>query len=170
MAEWEGRRLETERARLELTARREYELQLRHAQKDFELHAKQLAKDHEVLLRQWKSEYAGAIRQDAIARSKAVIAGRVAENIAPFLPSFPFNPKDARFLGNPIDFVIFDGLDRGELTEIVFLEMKTESSRLSARQKEIREAIEDARVSWQELRLTADTFDKALPEVLFEDI
>lgn len=85
----------------------------------------QLLHESDLALRTWKTEYAGKIRQDAINRSKSVIAGKVTENIAPFFESFPYNPKDARFIGSPIDFIVFDGLDEaGNVDEIIFVEPK----------------------------------------------
>ena len=33
----------------------------------------------------------------------------MAEQMAPLLPGFAYLPADARFLGDPIDYVIFDG-------------------------------------------------------------
>lgn len=52
------------------------------------------------------------IRGDAINRSQSVIIGKVSEHFVPFLPqSNPnLNPKEFRFIGNPIDFVVFCGL------------------------------------------------------------
>jgi hypothetical protein len=58
----------------------------------------------------WKARYTRAVRQDAIQRSLAVTAGKVYEQLVPYLPNFPFNPRDARFLGSPVDFVVFDGV------------------------------------------------------------
>jgi hypothetical protein len=37
------------------------------------------------------------------------------ENVAPCLPGFTYEPRDASFLGKPVDYVIFDGLDAGDL-------------------------------------------------------
>ena len=54
------------------------------------------------------------LRKDAVKRSKAVINGQVAEQIAPFLPDFPANPSDARFIGKPVDFIVFSGLSENE--------------------------------------------------------
>ena len=62
----------------------------------------------------WKARYTRAVRQDAIQRSLAVTAGKVLEQLVPYLPAFPFNPKDVRFLGSPVDFVVFDGLSDGQ--------------------------------------------------------
>jgi predicted Holliday junction resolvase-like endonuclease len=38
-----------------------------------------------------------------------------AEHIVSYLPNFKYNPKDASFLGSPVDFVLFDGLDEGQV-------------------------------------------------------
>src|SRR6266550_2008233 len=46
----------------------------------------------------WKLRYSAAIREDAVQRSLAVTAGKVHEQLVPYLPEFGFNPKDARFL------------------------------------------------------------------------
>jgi quinol monooxygenase YgiN len=60
-----------------------------------------------------------AIRQDSLRRSQSVVAGKATEHLAPLLPGFEFDPRDARFLGSPIDFIVFDGLSEGEVSEIV---------------------------------------------------
>ncbi len=102
---------------------------------------------------QWKDAHEERIRQDAIDRSRAVIAGQVTEHLVPYLPGFRFNPKDARFIGSPVDIVVFDGLDEGaEDVSVVFLEIKTGGATLSGRERRIREAIRAGRVGWEEIR------------------
>jgi len=100
----------------------------------------------------WKARYTRAVRQDAIQRSLAVTAGKVYEQLVPYLPNFPFNPKDVRFLGSPVDFVVFDGLSDGQVTRIVFVEVKTGDAQLSGRERRVRDAVQQARVEWHELR------------------
>src|SRR5437773_906565 len=58
----------------------------------------------------WKLRYSAAIREDAVQRSLAVTAGKVHEQLVPYLPEFGFNPKDARFLASPVDLIVFDRL------------------------------------------------------------
>jgi predicted Holliday junction resolvase-like endonuclease len=94
-----------------------------------------------------------AIRRDAVSQSRAVTRGQVFEQFAAYFPSFEFNPKDAQFIGKPVDFVVFDGLDDGDLRRIVFVEIKTGDAALSTRERRIREAIRHGRVEWRELRL-----------------
>lgn len=103
----------------------------------------------------WRAKHAGAIRADAVARSLAVTVGKVSEQLVPYLPGFGYNPKDARFLGSPVDFVVFDGLDAGALRRVVFLEVKTGAAALSTRERQVRDAIESGRIAWDELRINS---------------
>ncbi len=107
----------------------------------------------EILFEEWKQKYEDKIRKDAIERSKAVITGKVAEHLAPYLPQFKYNPKDVRFIGSPVDLIVFDGLDEGNLKKIVFIEVKSGKSSLSKREKLVREAIEKKMVEYEILRL-----------------
>ena len=77
----------------------------------------------------------------------------VVEQIAPHLTEFRYNPKDAHFIGKPFDYVIFDGLDEGQLREIVFLEIKTGKARQNSREMQVEETIEAEKVRYEILRL-----------------
>lgn len=88
-------------------------------------------------------------RADAIKKSRAVIGGQVSEQIAPFLPDFPCNPGDVRFVGKPVDFVGFPGAADGEpINEILIIEVKSGKSQLSKREREIKDAVESGRVRY----------------------
>jgi predicted Holliday junction resolvase-like endonuclease len=89
------------------------------------------------------------IRLDAIQRSSAVTRGKVTEHIVPYLPGFDLDPKDIRFLGTPIDLIAFKGLNGSEEIEIVFIEVKTGRSVLSARGRAVKKAVEEKKVSWR---------------------
>jgi len=94
-------------------------------------------------------------RRDAARRSRGVRGGRAAEQLAPFAAGFAerFDPADARFLGAPVDFVVFDGLAAGELREVVLVEIKTGGGRLNANERAVREAIDGGRVGYELIRL-----------------
>jgi predicted Holliday junction resolvase-like endonuclease len=97
-----------------------------------------------VLFARWRRRF---IRQ-----SRAVTAGKVAEQLAPHFPEFTLNPREARFLGSPVDFVVFDGLEDGAVRRIVFVEVKTGGAGLSGRERLVRDAVHGKRVEWMELR------------------
>jgi predicted Holliday junction resolvase-like endonuclease len=101
----------------------------------------------------WKLRYSAAIRENAVQRSLAVTAGKVHEQLVPYLPEFGFNPKDARFLGSPVDLVVFDGLAAGDVRRVVFLEVKTGGAALTTRERQVRDVIDAREVVWAELRL-----------------
>jgi predicted Holliday junction resolvase-like endonuclease len=103
-------------------------------------------------LESWKIQYEAFFRQDAISRSQSVIMGKVTEHLIPFQNSFPFNPKEARFIGSPIDLIVFDGIDNEDIVDIYILEIKTGDSSLSKRQRLIKDAVQNGRVHWRELR------------------
>ena len=102
-------------------------------------------------LEAWKIKYEMFYRQDAINRSQSVILGKVTEHLIPFHQNFPFNPKEARFIGSPIDMIVFDGIENEDVVDIYILEIKTGKSTLSKRQRLIRDAVENGRVTWREL-------------------
>lgn len=104
----------------------------------------------------WKRNTEDILRRDAISRSRSVTTGKVTEQMVPYFTEFPFNPKDARFIGSPIDFVVFDGLNDGEVKEVVIVEVKTASSTLSKREKQIREVVQARKIQWKELRLRVE--------------
>jgi predicted Holliday junction resolvase-like endonuclease len=94
-------------------------------------------------------------RRDAAKRSRSVRAGRSSEQLAPVLGEFAerFDAADARFVGAPVDFVVFDGLASGALREVVLVEIKTGSSRLNGNERQVRAAIERGAVAYDLIRM-----------------
>ena len=94
------------------------------------------------------------VRKDAIKRSRSVIGGQLAEQVAPFLPGLPCNPGDARFIGKPVDFIAFPGMtEDNRVHEVLLIEVKTGKSALSGREKEVKKAVAEGRVRYVEYRV-----------------
>lgn len=87
-------------------------------------------------------------RNDAVKRSRYVLGGQFSEQLAPFLPDFPGDPTEVRFIGKPIDFILFSGASRGVVEEVVFIEVKTGEASLSPVEKTMKKAIEEGRVRY----------------------
>ena len=94
-------------------------------------------------------------RNDAVKRSRAVIGGQVTEQLAPLFPDFPARYDEVKFLGKPVDFIAFKGLeessDSGEkcyVDEVLFIEVKTGNSALSNRERAIKQAVDEGRVRY----------------------
>jgi len=133
-------RAETERARIV----RAYEARMR-----------QMAERHR--------EEVSEVRTATVNQSRAVLKGKMAEQVAPLLPGFAYWPADARFLGDPVDYVIFDGYsackdnhtDGGDI-EVVILDIKRGQASLTREQRRIAEAVAEGRVRFEVVRVLAD--------------
>lgn len=102
----------------------------------------------------WKTKEEKAIRADALKRSDNTTKGKVTEHMAPFTTSFKYNPRDCKFLGMPIDYIVFDGLEQNLVKEIVFLEIKAgDHAKLSQRERSIRDAVKSGKIRWETLNL-----------------
>lgn len=114
-------------------------------------------KEAEMFFEIWKTEETTKIRAQAIKQSGATVIGKVSEHIAPFAENFPFNPRDCRFLGSPVDIIVFDGHTEGlDDIEVVFIEVKTSAqSRLTDKQKAIKAAVMNKKVKWLQFDLKA---------------
>ena len=102
-------------------------------------------------------------RKASVAQSRSTLKGQIAEQMAPLLPGFPYQPADARFLGDPIDYVLINGAtafrdeaDSSAEVEIVLLEIKHGQSKLSPLQRAIAKAVEEGRIRFELTRIAED--------------
>lgn len=102
-------------------------------------------------------------RRESTSQSRAVLKGKLAEQLAPLLPGFAYLPADARFLGDPIDYVIFNGYAEvkdngatGEDLEVVLMDIKQGKSVLTTGQRRIAEAVAAGRVRFEVVRVYDD--------------
>ena len=75
-------------------------------------------------------------------KSSEVRTGKITEQLSPFLADYPLNPKTAKFVGDPIDFIHFDD------DKITFVEVKSGKSQLNKRQRQIRDLIKEGKVEF----------------------
>lgn len=100
------------------------------------------------------------IRQEAIKQSRGVLGGQFSEQLAPYLPDFPYSPTEVRFLGKPIDLMVFKGMDNKDIQEVVFVEVKSGQSGLSTHERKLRDVINEGKVFWEEYRIPEDITKK----------
>jgi predicted Holliday junction resolvase-like endonuclease len=99
-------------------------------------------------------------KKHSAATQRGTIRGQILEGLFSLFPQFPYNPSDAHFLGNPIDYVIFNGLtDNRDGTinsqvEVVFVEIKSgKSKQLTNVETLVQQAIKNKRVRWEMVNL-----------------
>ena len=94
-----------------------------------------------------------ATRKDSTSRQRAILKGQISETLAPWSIKAVNSVKELSFLGNPIDFVGFKGLDGDGEIEIKFIEIKTGNSKLTKSEKRIKEAVLAKRISWSTIQV-----------------
>jgi predicted Holliday junction resolvase-like endonuclease len=80
-------------------------------------------------------------------KQSEIVTGQVAEKLAPFLKNFKHDPQHIQFLGNPIDFIAFE--EKG----ITLIEIKSANSRLTQKQKDIKNQVKNKKIFWEEFRI-----------------
>jgi predicted Holliday junction resolvase-like endonuclease len=113
----------------------------------FGLHLGRERSDHH-----WQ-EQIPELRKDAIKQSRAVLGGQFSEQLAPYLPNFPYSPTEVRFIGKPMDFLVFKGMDEKNISEVIFVEVKSARSKLTPHEQRLKETISSRRVRWEEYRI-----------------
>ena len=91
-----------------------------------------------------KADYNNLLGQK---KSSEVRIGLLEESLAPLHKDFKYDSRKARFIGHPIDYIIFED------NEIVFLEVKTGTSRLSPTQRKIKGLVVAGKVKWDQLNI-----------------
>ena len=75
-------------------------------------------------------------------RSMASLYGKITEQFAPFMFSYPYDAKRFRFIGSPIDGIQFED------DKIIFVEFKAAGGKLTQEQKKIKKLVDDKKVEW----------------------
>lgn len=99
-------------------------------------------------------------REDAVKRSRSVLGGQFSEQLAPYLPGFKYSPTEVRFIGKPIDYVVFKGMDNKKIDEIVFVEVKSGNAKLNSVERSLKNSIEQGKVKWEEYRIPMEITQK----------
>ena len=98
----------------------------------------------------WQQKLIG-VREEIADKQRAGIKGKVTEMFAPYLEGFPFKASECKFIGDPIDYIVFEGLDNRDVKAIHFVDVKADSSELSKHQRQIKEIVESvnsSKVKW----------------------
>ena len=95
-----------------------------------------------------KRALGGLSREGSLRRSESTRYGQITEQFMPFISEYPYDSKQFRFLGSPIDGVQF------EEDKIVMIEFKSAGSQLSTRQRRIRNLVREGKVDFQEIRVS----------------
>ena len=95
-------------------------------------------------------------RKQSNKTQRSVLKGKIVEQLAPLLKEFTaqYNPSEAKFMGDPIDYIIYKNKDNDEPIEVILLDVKTGQARLTPTQRRIEDAVNQGRVKFETLRIS----------------
>ena len=119
-------------------------------------------KKHEEDKKLMEQNFAKKIKK-SLEGQRSSVKGKAWEQLAPFFPEFTakFSPSDSRFIGTPIDYVVFKNMtdfDKNNKDEnpieVVLVEIKTgKAKKLNPLEDAVKDAIDSKRVSFEQIDL-----------------
>lgn len=80
-------------------------------------------------------------------QSLSTIYGKITEQFAPFMKDYPYSTQNFRFIGSPIDGIQFND------NQILFVEFKTNKSKLTNTQNKIKKLVNNGKIAWFEFKM-----------------
>lgn len=98
------------------------------------------------------------IREKATEHARRVLLPKLLRKVDPLFSKLGYFPQDVKAIFDPIDFVIFDGMNRAEkVKRIVFMDHKTEDREQQIIQKSVERTIDKERYEWETIRISSKT-------------
>ena len=110
-------------------------------------------------VREQESEFAekeGEIREKAAERGRAQVPEIVRKSMDTQFTKLSYDPYDIKPLLHPVEFVVFDGMNKGSLNSIVLLSRLSMNPNLQNLQKAVARAVEDKLYDWKVARVSLD--------------
>jgi predicted Holliday junction resolvase-like endonuclease len=108
-------------------------------------------------LERWKELELSKEVSRVLTHERPIVKGKISEELYPLIYRQVGNLADLHFIGNPIDYIAFEGLSDARdnkigTVKVKFIEIKNgASASLSYPEKLVRDAIENRRVEWSEV-------------------
>jgi len=97
-----------------------------------------------------------AIREKAIERGRAKVPGIISKSLDDKFAKLKYDPYDIKALLHPIDFVVFDGMNKDKMKDVVLLSRKTTNKNLLQFHNGIARAVDDKAYDWKVIRVSED--------------
>ncbi len=93
------------------------------------------------------------LRQAATERGRRKVPIIVRQSMAKEFTKLKYNPYDIKAILHPVDFVVFDGLNKKDtLNEIVFLSRSIDNDHLNTIRRSVKRTIDNGVYTWQVAR------------------
>ncbi|MCL4398186.1 MAG: hypothetical protein M1322_02120 [Candidatus Parvarchaeota archaeon] len=107
-------------------------------------------------IEQWEKYEMQKALEKTVNIQRPILKGKISEQLFPILYEKEGDLSDLRFLGNPIDYIKFEGLSNLSETgkiKIKFIEIKTGNAKLNKNEEAVKKAVQDKEVYWDEITI-----------------
>ena len=94
------------------------------------------------------------IREEATLKGRAQVPKLIRKSMDPQIVNLKYDPYDIKAILHPIDFVVFDGMNKAKMKNVVLLSRKTKNPHLNGLQKGIAKAVENKAYDWKVVRVS----------------
>lgn len=98
-------------------------------------------------------EKEGEMRKEAIDRGRSRVPSIVSSFFDQTFQKLKYDPYDIKALMHPVDFVVFNGLNKNQVDEITFLARRSQNPYVNAIRASLKEAVDAERYKWEVARI-----------------
>ena len=110
-------------------------------------------------LQEQENEFAekeGEIREKAAERGRAQVPEIVRKSMNAQFAKLRYDPYDIKPFLHPVEFVIFDGMNKGELDNVTLLSRISTNPLLQNLQKAVSKVVDEKQYDWKVFRVSLD--------------
>ena len=97
-----------------------------------------------------------AIRKEAAEKARKQLPILIKKSLSDQIASLKFNPYDIKPILYPIDYVIYDGMEKGAIDNVIFLHNKNQNSKMSELHRSIHTTVENEEYDWKVARISRE--------------
>ncbi len=96
------------------------------------------------------------IREKSIERGRAKVPILVKKSMSKQFTKLNYDPYDIKAILHPIDFVVFNGMNKDAMKDVVLLSRKTSNRYIETLHKGIEKAVNEKSYDWKVVRVSAE--------------
>ena len=97
-----------------------------------------------------------AIRKEAAEKARKQLPILIKKSLSDQIASLKFNPYDIKPILYPIDYVIYDGMEKGAIDNVIFLHNKNKNAKMNELHKSIHTTVENEDYDWKVARISRE--------------
>ena len=99
-------------------------------------------------------QQASTIRDAAVKRGREKVPKMIISSLSDKVVGTKYDPYDIKPINHPIDFIIYDGMNKASIENVIFLHQK--NNNLLQLHKSIRETVENKKYDWKVARISIE--------------